>query len=93
MQPLRPKGHLKADSVFFGTPSCSALKGKSRALGRCPGDAGAWGPAPDHVALRLHCGVAGGVEVLHISGVCRILSRDTLGHVSLLAPLSRGARC
>ncbi|KAM7041360.1 anosmin-1-like [Molossus nigricans] len=40
VQPLGPKGHGKADSVLFATPPCSALPGKSRALGHCPGDAG-----------------------------------------------------
>ncbi|XP_053529417.1 anosmin-1 isoform X2 [Artibeus jamaicensis] len=37
VQPAGPKGHLKAQTVFFRTPPCSALKGKSRGHTSCPG--------------------------------------------------------
>ncbi|XP_069319946.1 anosmin-1 [Eulemur rufifrons] len=40
VQPIRPKGHSKAETVFFATPPCSALKGKSHKHVSCPGDAG-----------------------------------------------------
>ncbi|KAM8752352.1 anosmin-1 [Rhynchonycteris naso] len=40
VQPTRPRGRLKAESVFFRTPPCSALKGKSRAHVSCPTEAG-----------------------------------------------------
>ncbi|XP_022415514.1 anosmin-1 [Delphinapterus leucas] len=40
VQPTRPKGRLKAETVFFTTPPCSALKGKSHKHVSCPGDAG-----------------------------------------------------
>lgn len=40
VQPTRPKGHLKAETVFFTTPPCSALKGKSHKHVTCPGEAG-----------------------------------------------------
>ncbi|XP_071076347.1 anosmin-1 [Desmodus rotundus] len=37
VQPAGPKGRLKAHTVFFRTPPCSALKGKSRTHASCPG--------------------------------------------------------
>ncbi|XP_064429774.1 anosmin-1 isoform X3 [Mirounga angustirostris] len=40
VQPARPAGRLKAETVFFTTPPCSALKGKSYKHVRCPGEAG-----------------------------------------------------
>ncbi|XP_054437148.1 anosmin-1 [Pteronotus mesoamericanus] len=40
VQPAGPKGRWKAHTVFFRTPPCSALKGKSRGHASCPGDAG-----------------------------------------------------
>ncbi|XP_030161538.1 anosmin-1 [Lynx canadensis] len=40
VQPIRPKGRLKAETVFFTTPPCSALKGKSHRHMSCPGEAG-----------------------------------------------------
>uniref|UniRef100_A0A9L0S510 Anosmin-1 n=1 Tax=Equus caballus TaxID=9796 RepID=A0A9L0S510_HORSE len=40
VQPTRPKGRLKAETVFFTTPPCSALKGKSHKHVNCPGEAG-----------------------------------------------------
>ncbi|XP_066880082.1 anosmin-1 isoform X4 [Kogia breviceps] len=47
VQPTRPKGRLKAETVFFTTPPCSALKGKSHKHVSCPGDAG-------HVRPKVH---------------------------------------
>lgn len=46
VQPTRPKGRLKAETVFFTTPPCSALKGKSHKHVSCPGEAGAFPPNP-----------------------------------------------
>jgi len=40
VQPARPAGRLKAETVFFTTPPCSALKGKSYKHVSCPGEAG-----------------------------------------------------
>ncbi|XP_058391383.1 anosmin-1 isoform X4 [Diceros bicornis minor] len=40
VQPTRPKGLLKAETVFFTTPPCSALKGKSHKHVSCPSEAG-----------------------------------------------------
>ncbi|KAG8524562.1 Anosmin-1 [Galemys pyrenaicus] len=40
VQPIRPKGHLKPETVFFTTPPCSALKGRGHKQVQCPGDAG-----------------------------------------------------
>ncbi|KAK2489873.1 hypothetical protein MC885_020325, partial [Smutsia gigantea] len=40
VQPTQPKGHLKAETVFFTTPPCSALKGKTHRHVSCPGEAG-----------------------------------------------------
>ncbi|XP_016063056.1 PREDICTED: anosmin-1 [Miniopterus natalensis] len=40
VQPTRPKGRPKAETVFFRTPPCSALQGKSRTHVSCPGEAG-----------------------------------------------------
>ncbi|KAF3815767.1 hypothetical protein GH733_016306 [Mirounga leonina] len=45
VQPARPAGRLKAETVFFTTPPCSALKGKSYKHVRCPGEAGTFTPA------------------------------------------------
>ncbi|XP_059765880.1 anosmin-1 [Balaenoptera ricei] len=47
VQPTRPKGRLKAETVFFTTPPCSALKGKSHKHVSCPSDAG-------HVHSKVH---------------------------------------
>ncbi|XP_010334496.2 anosmin-1 [Saimiri boliviensis] len=40
VQPIRPKGHSKAETIFFTTPPCSALKAKSHKPEGCPGEAG-----------------------------------------------------
>uniref|UniRef100_A0A0D9RS95 WAP four-disulfide core domain protein 5 n=1 Tax=Chlorocebus sabaeus TaxID=60711 RepID=A0A0D9RS95_CHLSB len=40
VQAIRPKGHSKAEAIFFTTPPCSALKGKSHKPVGCPGEAG-----------------------------------------------------
>ncbi|XP_039708163.1 anosmin-1 isoform X2 [Pteropus medius] len=40
VQPSRPKGRLKAESIFFTTPACSALKGKSHKVISCLEGAG-----------------------------------------------------
>ncbi|XP_017736931.1 PREDICTED: anosmin-1 [Rhinopithecus bieti] len=40
VQAIRPKGHSKAEAIFFTTPPCSALKGKSHKPIGCPGEAG-----------------------------------------------------
>ncbi|XP_034505715.1 anosmin-1 isoform X2 [Ailuropoda melanoleuca] len=40
VQPTRPAGRLKAETVFFTTPPCSALKGKSHRHVSCPGETG-----------------------------------------------------
>eukprot|EP00071_Canis_lupus_P015901 XP_005641149.2 anosmin-1 isoform X1 [Canis lupus familiaris] len=40
VQPTGPTGRLKAETGFFTTPPCSALKGKSPKPGSCAGDAG-----------------------------------------------------
>ncbi|XP_002831409.2 anosmin-1 isoform X1 [Pongo abelii] len=40
VQPIRPKSHSKAEAVFFTTPPCSALKGKSHKPVGCPGESG-----------------------------------------------------
>uniref|UniRef100_A0A8C6AF73 Anosmin 1 n=1 Tax=Marmota marmota marmota TaxID=9994 RepID=A0A8C6AF73_MARMA len=40
VQPIRPKSHSKAETIFFSTPPCSALKGKSHKHVNCPGDTG-----------------------------------------------------
>lgn len=40
VQPVRPKGHSNAQSVFFTTPACSSLKGKIHKRMSCPGDSG-----------------------------------------------------
>ncbi|XP_054571376.1 anosmin-1 [Eptesicus fuscus] len=38
VQPARPRGH--AETLFFRTPPCAALRGKSRSHASCPGEAG-----------------------------------------------------
>ncbi|XP_027691094.1 anosmin-1 [Vombatus ursinus] len=40
VQPARPKGRLKEESIFFTTPPCSALKGKHHKHNSCPGEGG-----------------------------------------------------
>ncbi|XP_074215212.1 anosmin-1 [Camelus bactrianus] len=40
VQPARPKGRLKAETAFFTTPPCSALKAKNHKHVSCPGEAG-----------------------------------------------------
>lgn len=40
VQPSRPKGRSKPETVFFMTPPCSALKGKSHKLISCLEDTG-----------------------------------------------------
>ncbi|MBZ3889406.1 Anosmin-1, partial [Sciurus carolinensis] len=40
VQPIRPNSHSKAETIFFSTPPCSALKGKSHKYLQCPGDSG-----------------------------------------------------
>ncbi|XP_055969756.1 anosmin-1 isoform X2 [Sorex fumeus] len=40
VQPVRAWGRLKPETVFFSTPPCSALRGKSHKLVRCPGESG-----------------------------------------------------
>lgn len=40
VQPARSKGHLKAESIFFTTPPCSALKGKNHKHINCPTNGG-----------------------------------------------------
>ncbi|KAM5180183.1 anosmin-1 [Mantella aurantiaca] len=40
VQPARSKGHLKAESIFFTTPPCSALKGKNHKHINCPSTGG-----------------------------------------------------
>ncbi|KAM8895901.1 anosmin-1 [Lycaon pictus] len=45
VQLTRPTGRLKAETGFFTTPPCSALKGKSPKPGSCAGDAGTQGLA------------------------------------------------
>ncbi|XP_053313377.1 anosmin-1 [Spea bombifrons] len=40
IQPARSKGHVKAESIFFTTPPCSALKGKNHKHINCPTDGG-----------------------------------------------------
>uniref|UniRef100_A0A8B7TTP7 Anosmin-1-like n=1 Tax=Castor canadensis TaxID=51338 RepID=A0A8B7TTP7_CASCN len=40
VQPILPKGHSKAETVFFTTPPCSSLKGKSHKHVSCPVNAG-----------------------------------------------------
>ncbi|XP_023563216.1 anosmin-1 isoform X2 [Octodon degus] len=40
VQPIRPKGLSKAETIFFTTPPCSSLKGKSHKHFSCPGDTG-----------------------------------------------------
>ncbi|XP_063559352.1 anosmin-1 isoform X2 [Gorilla gorilla gorilla] len=44
VQPIRPKSHSKAEAVFFTTPPCSALKGKSHKPVGCLGEAGSLCP-------------------------------------------------
>ncbi|XP_054400287.1 anosmin-1 isoform X2 [Pongo abelii] len=44
VQPIRPKSHSKAEAVFFTTPPCSALKGKSHKPVGCPGESGSLCP-------------------------------------------------
>uniref|UniRef100_A0A8C5P6J2 Anosmin 1 n=1 Tax=Leptobrachium leishanense TaxID=445787 RepID=A0A8C5P6J2_9ANUR len=38
IHPAKSKGHLKTESVFFTTPSCSSLKGKNHKQINCPSD-------------------------------------------------------
>ncbi|KAM5197286.1 anosmin-1 isoform 1-T1 [Hipposideros larvatus] len=52
VQPARPKGRFKAETVFFTTPPCSALKGKSQKHFSCPGEAAATGPVPYKVLAK-----------------------------------------
>ncbi|XP_037678240.1 anosmin-1 isoform X3 [Choloepus didactylus] len=40
VQPIRPKGRLKEETVLFTTPPCSAFKGRSHKPVSCPGEAG-----------------------------------------------------
>ncbi|XP_027627341.1 anosmin-1 [Tupaia chinensis] len=40
IQPVRQKGHSKAEAASFTTPPCSSLKGKSYKHISCPGEAG-----------------------------------------------------
>ncbi|XP_053864141.1 anosmin-1 isoform X4 [Malaclemys terrapin pileata] len=40
VQPARSKGRLKAESIFFTTPPCSALKGKNHKHITCPAEGG-----------------------------------------------------
>ncbi|MEE6468999.1 hypothetical protein FKM82_008460 [Ascaphus truei] len=40
IHPARSKGHLKAESIFFITPPCSALKGKHHKHINCPTEGG-----------------------------------------------------
>lgn len=40
VQPVRPQGHLKPKTVFFSTPPCAALRGKSLKVVHCPRDSG-----------------------------------------------------
>ncbi|KAM9577570.1 anosmin-1 [Trichechus inunguis] len=40
VQPIRPKGPVKAETAFFTTPPCSALKWKSHKHASCPDEAG-----------------------------------------------------
>ncbi|XP_077002560.1 anosmin-1 [Tamandua tetradactyla] len=40
VQPIRPKGHLRVETVLFTTPPCSAFKGKSHKHVSCSGEAG-----------------------------------------------------
>ncbi|KAF6089956.1 anosmin 1 [Phyllostomus discolor] len=53
VQPAGPKGRLKAQTVFFRTPPCSALEGKSRGHASCPGHGHAHaGHAPPKVLAK-----------------------------------------
>nr|XP_003462738.2 anosmin-1 [Cavia porcellus] len=40
VQPIPPKGLSRGETIFFTTPPCSALKGKSHKHISCPGDTG-----------------------------------------------------